>query len=238
MDTKNLYKFIFIIVIVIFVGLVSYFVFERKPEVNHITQVTPVTQNKIANWKTYKSTKAKFMFKYPSDWSIAKEYKGKSENKSTSGIMKNFINIAKAQIITPQTITPPNGWETVSKGYYVTAAGVKANTYTVVLAPAGYKIRGDQLDMPSEPVIVINEQQFSCHGKEWWDPKKKTFKILAFVNSPNFKELPPFRKYKTLEGKEMTNGLNYIATCSKDPNVLDVLDKIAKTFVAIQPANK
>jgi len=197
-----------------------------------VTQSETSIKDKTATWKTYISTEARFMFKYPPNWGIVKEYSGKTGIKSIKDLFGYFINNVKAQ-----TISVPEGWEIVEEGFYVTAAGVKANTYTVVLAPSGYQIQGDNINKPSEPIIVINQHQFNCYGKEWWTPDGKHID-LTFVDSPNFRWLPPYVKFTTLEGKEATTGINYIATCSKDPEVLDILNEIAKSFKAIQPLSK
>lgn len=96
---------------------------------------------------------------------------------------------------------------------------------------------GDDPSRASEPRIVINERQFNCYGKEWWTEDGKHID-LVFVDSPNFRYLPEYVKYKTIEGEEMVTGMNYIETCLKDPSVLDVFDKIAKSFKPVPPVAK
>lgn len=100
--------------------------------------------------------------------------------------------------------------------------------------PSAYKSAPRALES-ARPFIYINERQFSCHAEEWWDETNKRFIDFVFVDSPNFRWLPPFKSYKTLEGETKTTGTSYIATCSKEQYVLDALDEIAKSFVPFNP---
>jgi hypothetical protein len=207
---KTIKIIIGIIVVVIVIGGIWYKVNKKQVSIMEKT----LTQDKTATWKVYINTKARFIFKYPPDWGIIKEYSGEAGVNGIKDLLSYFINTVKAQ-----TIPLPDGWEIVKEGYYVTPAGAKANTYTVILAPSGYQIQGDDINKPSEPIIVINERQFNCYGKEWWTSDGQHIDLI-YVDSPNFRWLPPFVKYTTPEGDEKITGLNYIATCSKDPKVL------------------
>ena len=228
---------ILVIIIILLLGGISYLYYQHKTTNLVTVELTDKTKNlsqvQLTGWQIYVNTSARFMFKYPSDWSIAKEYQRKISIKRVKNLLSYFINTAKAQ-----SFMPPKGWQVIKEGYYVTPAGAKANTYTVILTPSGYQPLEDNINKASEPIIVINEQQFNCYGKEWWSEDKQHHIDLVFTNSPNFRWLPPYVKYTTVEGVERITGENYIATCSKDPKVLEILDSIAKSFKAIKPLGK
>ncbi len=89
---KSIWKWILLYIIIgaVAYGLIYYFFFYKKGGYNDNSQY-PISnsQNKMADWKTYRNDEYGFEIKYPNDWEVQKDLYSKFIVKTVSGNTAN-----------------------------------------------------------------------------------------------------------------------------------------------------